>query len=201
MNRFIGITGNIGCGKSTVTTFFSAQPGVLCIQCDSMAKQIMLENRNRKTVAQILRIPEDSTNIAILNRAKAVLFSEPETREAIQNFIHPIVWENAQKTAESADSETLIFLESAIIFEIGWKERFAKIITVVCEEHIQRERLRIKGWGTEEIEKRINIQLPQREKAAQSDFVIRNSSTMGEMRRQAQTVLSELQKLRLKNGL
>jgi dephospho-CoA kinase len=88
-------------------------------------------------------------------------------------------------------------VEAALILEAGGKSRYDKIIVVTCrpEQKIARyaARARISEAAARvEVERRSKAQMTDAEKAGQADFVIDNSGSLEQTRRQALKIYTEL---------
>ena len=197
----IGITGNIGSGKSEVCRVF-ASLGAEVISADALAKE-MEENDpavKRRIIAQFGDglYSEDGR----LNR-KAVarlIFSDDAAKEKLNAIVHPVVLEAIGKRMEAFKKESgqppFIVVESALIYEAGMLEMFDYIVFVdaPAESAIERVMQR-EGASRGDVTERQNAQWPADEKIADADFVIRNHSDVKALEANCKFVYSTLRAL------
>ncbi len=98
------------------------------------------------------------------------------------------------------DPEAVVLAEAALIFEAGAGKRFDKIIVVTCKPEQKAARLAQRMGIDEaaaqiEVERRMKSQIPDEEKARRADYVIDNSGSLEETRRQVEKVFTELKAL------
>ena len=82
--RVIGLTGNLGCGKSTVAGWLS-DLGVAVLDLDAVARQI------RNNDAEARRQIEERFGTIDAGKLAAVVFSDPEALRDLEAILHPLV--------------------------------------------------------------------------------------------------------------
>ncbi len=186
----IALTGNIGCGKSTVASLLAKLPRVVVFDCDTIAKEIIFSRKYNKEIAEIFgygilttHISEYAISDQIDIKMMAMrMFEDPEKKRRLESLIHPLVWEVIAEKIKNLPEHTISIVESAIIFEIGWENRFECVIAAICDENVARKRLRKKRWmSNSEIDSRLRSQLPPHEKARRAQFVIDTNCTLDEL--------------------
>ncbi|HPR63451.1 MAG TPA: dephospho-CoA kinase [Thermoanaerobaculia bacterium] len=192
----IGVTGGIGCGKSTITRFFQ-ELGCPVLSADEVVHEIYAsdaEVREKLSMAFGTRIfsAKGDVNRAIL----AEVFSSKETTRTLNRIVHPAVIRRIQiyhQDLVDRDPSTILVVEAPLLFEAGVEEVFDRIICVTCPEEEGYERFAGAGNTTpEEARKRAGFQLPQEEKARRSDFVIDNSGDRSKARERVLSILNTL---------
>lgn len=125
----------------------------------------------------------------------AIVFADPEKREALTNILHPVIFvrQNAflERVAQE-DPDGIGIVDAALMIETGRYHAYDKIVVVTCTPEQQRERLRARGLTESEIERRIEAQMPVAEKVRVADYVIDNSGSLEETREQVARVVREL---------
>ncbi|MCX6248631.1 MAG: dephospho-CoA kinase [Bacteroidetes bacterium] len=174
----VGLTGNIGSGKSLVSEIFSTF-GVPVYHADQESKKFLaapqvrtkiIERFGEKTVSPSGEI--DRTELA------KIVFSDEKALLALNSILHPLVIGDFWEWRKAYGLHPYIIQEAAIIFESGIAALFDKIIHVSCPKEIAIARV-IKRDGTDgnSVRQRMRYQMEDEEKAALSDFVIRNDGT------------------------
>jgi len=160
-----GVTGNVGMGKTDLCNILGEKDNVRVLDCDKIAKNLVIADKS--------------------------IFKDPVKLKAVEDYVHPKVWEYITGQIEADDKEIYI-IESAIIFEIGWDKRIPNIIVVRCspEEQLKRIRRQHASWTREDIEHRLKYQLPIELKERMAKIVIDNEGTKEGLREKAEKVYS-----------
>ncbi|MDO9635004.1 MAG: dephospho-CoA kinase [Paludibacter sp.] len=169
----IGITGGIGSGKSTLSEYLRSH-GFAVYDTDREAKR--LQNEDSKLIENTKYIFGDNIydNGKLDRQAVAsVVFKNPDLLEKLTSIVHPIVKSDFLAWASKFNSNILIFVESAVLFESGFNELADKIILVTASEDIRIQRIMKRdGVTREQVLSRIKNQIPDAVKALKSDLVI-----------------------------
>lgn len=171
----VGITGGIGSGKSTVCAILQAMNYPI-YNSDQRAKELM-ESDPVIRQALINEFGEKVFDNGTLNRShlSQIIFNDPLQRDRINNIIHPAVRSDFQSWSMQQQA-TIVFQESALLFETGAYQLFDFNVLVVApiEDRIQRVLIRDQ-IEIEAVQLRIKNQLPDEEKIPLADFIIENS--------------------------
>jgi dephospho-CoA kinase len=177
----IGITGGIGSGKSTLSELIRKH-GYLVYDTDKEARR--LQEENQQLVQQIKNIfGEDIYQQGKLDRSKvaSLVFNSPELLKKLTSVVHPAVRQDFINWREKHNSEDLLFIESAVLFEGGLFKLTDKIILVRASEDIRIQRVMDRdGITREQVLSRIKNQIPDTEKAPKSDLVINTNQGLPE---------------------
>lgn len=181
--KLYGLTGNMGCGKSTVAKFLAAKSDVIVFDCDKIAKEVIARDAIRQDVSEIAgaEIFMDG-GMVDWKKLAAIVFSDKQKKLCLENLVHPLVREHIACAAERFSQNTIGIVESAIIYETNWHAAFDGIIVVVCDEKEQVRRLQnLRSMSGKDIRARLNAQLPQREKEQRADFIISTKRSLEEL--------------------
>lgn len=198
-----GLTGNIGCGKSTVARELAMYPYVSVFDCDKISKGIMQDPAHRDKINAILGTnvfnDPDAPYQVDTKLVARIIFSTPEKKKALEALIHPLVFEEVcagiRATLES-DPATVCIVESAIMFETGSVDYFGEIILVTCSVSTQFFRLKTyRNMSPDQIRARLASQKPESLKSARANYVINTDCSQAEL---CQAVLGLYQILRAK---
>jgi dephospho-CoA kinase len=158
----IGITGPIGCGKSTVAGWLGQRPGVVVIDADVVAREV-LEPGEPALAAVIARFGSEllradgSLDRAALGR---VVFADPAALRELEAIVHPAVRPRilAAMDDEAADGGEAVVVEAIRLVEGGLAALCDEVWLVVCDASIQRERLVARGSTADDADQRIGAQ-------------------------------------------
>jgi len=161
MSRVIGLTGPIGCGKSTVAARL-AEHGALVIDADALAR--LVTGPGSETLVMIrARFGEAVLDDrGALDRAAlaAVVFDDPAALRDLEAIVHPAVRLEVEARLGSAEAQAAPFtvIEAIRLVEGGLASRCDEIWLVVCDRPTQRQRLRARGMDPDDAERRISAQ-------------------------------------------
>lgn len=195
--KVIGLTGNIACGKSLVASMFESL-GAKVIDFDDIARTIVEPgepawNEIVDAFGRDILNPDDTINRKALGD---IIFNNPQKREILNNITHPKIVQHTRESVEEYrnDNIDLVIIEAALIVERGGlKDLIEKLLVVIADEESQLERLtKRNGLSREEAISRINSQMPTEEKVEYADYIIDNSGTEEETKKQVKNLWSLL---------
>jgi len=195
----LGLTGGIGCGKSTVAKMLKARGAVL-IDADAIVKEI-LRKGGPGYMAVVKAFGRDilsKSGSIVRKRLAAVVFDDRTARKALELMLHPLVIakrrERINKLKSRKNPPALVVSESALIFEAGTMKEFDKVALVTAPEETRVRRLKAGGWREEEIRERMRAQFTEKRKAALADLVIDNGGTPESTEKQVERLYRALTK-------
>ncbi|GGE27625.1 dephospho-CoA kinase [Streptococcus himalayensis] len=197
MTRVIGLTGGIASGKSTVTAYLRKR-GYQVIDADEVVHT--LQQKGGKLYQALLQ--EYGPNILLpnqeLDRGKlaAVVFANEESLERTNRLQQAIIREElASLKAQHEGSESLLFMDIPLLFELNYEQWFEEIWLVGLSKSQQVERLMARNrLSQEEAEKRIAAQLSLAEKRQRASSYIDNSGSVKQTYAQIDRLLQELER-------
>lgn len=156
----IGITGGIGSGKSTIVQALAAR-GYAVYDCDREAKRIIVENAEvRKAIIALLGteafVPSPqhpftgSYNTSYVSQR---VFAEPELLQQLNAIVHPAVKEDIRVQGAL---KSVLFVESAILFEAGIDSLCDRIVVVDAPEEVRLQRTIARDYHGDATEEHIN---------------------------------------------
>jgi dephospho-CoA kinase len=188
----LGITGNIACGKSLVSSIL-AEAGAEVLDADRIAHEVM--RPGSEVLQQIASqfgeevINDDgSLNRHVLGQ---IVFSDPEALAMLERITHPpTVREVLRRAGQSA--APIVVIDAIKLFEAGLADHCDQNWVVYCDPLVQRQRLMERNQFTDvQARQRIDAQPLQEDKVRRADVVIDNSGDIPETREQ---VLRALQR-------
>ena len=168
----IGLTGGIGCGKSTAAACF-AELGFQVVDADRLARQVLESHvcvshlRERWGPACL-----DAQGVPDRKWIGAKVFADPAERAFLESVTHPEVARLRREA--TADPKHDYVVEIPLLFEKDLAAGFAAVVVVACSDDVRRARLRARGLSDDEISARIASQLSLVEKVKRADAVIWN---------------------------
>ena len=172
----IGITGGIGSGKTTVCKIFESL-GIPVYYADDRAKALMIENKELVNDIKKLLGDEAYFEDGSLNRAYVakIIFKDKKKLKKINELVHPAVAKDGILWQQAQTSVPYTVKEAALLIESGSFQALDYLITVWAprETRIQRV-LKRDGATREEVEARIDKQMPEFEKLKLAQYVIIN---------------------------
>lgn len=172
----IGITGGIGVGKSTVCQIFE-RLSVPIYNSDSRAKFLM---QNSPALVKDIKDTfgwDAYHRNGDLNREylSKIVFNNPQKLEELNHIVHPEVGKDYEQWTQEKKTLPYSIKEAALLFESGSYLKLHKVIVVTCPINIRIERIMKRdGVKRDDILKRIQNQMTDRERLSKADFVIYN---------------------------
>lgn len=183
--RWIGLTGGIATGKSTVSNWLKAK-GYAVIDADELARLVVAPGSEglRQIVSHFgAEILDDDGNLD-RRRLGALVFADREKLLDLENMIHPLVQAQVQSLRNRYEREgkEFVFYDVPLLYEKKLQDQFDHIIVVAADEEIQKARMRARDALNEnEIESRLKSQLPMSEKIKVAHSVVENNGTREEL--------------------
>lgn len=171
----IGISGNIGSGKSLIVKILRLL-GYPVFIADDISKNHLFDLKNRNQLIQILgnQIINSERELSTKEISK-IIFSNKDKKLDLENFLHPLVLNDFELW--SKNQTKIHFMESAIIFEKKLEYLFDYVIHISAPVDVRIDRCLKRGDGSiEDIRNRIMNQNEDSIKIKKSDFVIYNYS-------------------------
>jgi dephospho-CoA kinase len=177
-----GLTGNMGCGKSTVAKYLQKYEDVCVLDCDEISKKILFEAKNKQKIKNILGNEVIKDGVVDGREVSKIIFDKPVKKKLLENFIHPLVWQKVEEKIQNEKENKIFIVESALIYELKKEKDFEGIIVVTCNKKEQFERIKKRSnWSDEEIKKRLKNQLASEDKEKKASVVINTSCSLEEL--------------------
>jgi dephospho-CoA kinase len=195
----VGLTGNVASGKSTVAELWRKR-GVPVVSADDLAREAV-EPGTSGLAAVVERFgPAVLRDDGTLDRARLRdrVFADSEARADLESILHPRIQalRDAWVARQRACGARLIVAEIPLLFEAGLEGEVDRIVLVHAAESVRGRRLEERrGLGPEAARRIMSAQMPSEDKKARSHFVIENETDLDALRRRADAVLEELQRL------
>ena len=180
----IALTGSIATGKSTVASLLALN-GMRVIDADTISHEILDENASwvRDTFGG------EYLSGSKVNRPKLgeYIFSHPEAKKILEDFLHPKIKEEIRKRSEKQDSFKFPYLIDIPLFFENNNYDIKDSVVVYTPSDIQLERfMKRNGYSKEDSLKRIATQLPIEEKRKRATWVIDNSKNLKHLQKEVE---------------
>lgn len=168
-----GLTGNMGCGKSTVAKLLKKRKNICVLDCDQIAKEILFDVKNKSKIEKILGKGISEAEI---------IFKDPIKKQKLEKFIHPLVWQKVREKIEKGPKNIIYIVESALIYETQMESNFKGIILVTCNKKEQFKRIKERNsWTDKQIEERLKNQMSDKNKKKNVFIKIETDCSMKEL--------------------
>ena len=158
----IGLTGPIACGKSTVARWLGERRGVVVIDADLVAREVLAAGTPETEAVYArfgegLRGPDGELDRSALGR---IVFADPAALRDLEAIVHPAVRPRilAKLDAAAAAGAVAVAIEAIKLVEGGLAELCDEVWLVTCEPEVQLERLVERGTGADDARSRIAAQ-------------------------------------------
>ena len=189
----LGLTGDIGCGKSTVAALFE-EAGWQTFDSDYIVRKLLAEDHEVQS-----RIREHwgdevfNKDTSVDRKAVASrVFSDASELKWLENILHPIVIERWKSTLDS-EPELPWLVEIPLLYEKRLETYFDLIVCVHSVPNIVEARMVTRGYSRLEILQRREQQIPIDEKVERADHVISNSGSFDFLKLQIKKLIEQIE--------
>jgi dephospho-CoA kinase len=188
----IGLTGGIGTGKSEVARILQGLGAVL-VNADQVGHEAYQPHSEiwQEVVKAFGEEILQSNGEIDRKKLGSIVFSHPQHLARLNQIMHPrmaaIVARRIERLRE--EGALVVVVEAALLFEAGWDSLVDEVWAVDSTVEVVISRLQARnGLSEEEIRKRINSQMPAKERLVRSDVVINNSGDVANLERAVQSL-------------
>ena len=194
--KIIGLTGGIGSGKSTVSSYLSTL-GVPVFDADASSRAAV--KKGSPCLAKIVDFfgPDCLLESGELNRPWVAdkVFHSKEVLKQYEKIVQDQVWAEAQQflAAHREKGTDVVLLDVPLLIECGWYKLVDSVWLVKVSKEVQIRRAMLRDGAAEEaVKARIGAQMSLEEKEKYAHVVIDNSGTIDKTQTQAAEQLRKL---------
>jgi dephospho-CoA kinase len=180
---YIGLSGGIGSGKSTVAKMFG-ELGAVIIDADAIAREVLEPGQvGYESVLQAFgdSVLDKSGNIDRKKLAE-IVFQDQSQLAALESIVHPAVIARVAQIRESLPDSAVVIYDTPLLVEKQLQNQFDKVVIVTADESVRKERLLHRGLERLDIDARIANQATDSQRAQVADFVIINNESIDQLR-------------------
>lgn len=185
----IGLTGGIGCGKSTVATLFSSY-NITCIDADQISRQLTAPTA--PTLKPIIQhfgpsicLPGGSLDRAVMRN---IIFNDPNAKQWLEDYLHPLIREEMREQSSIADSPYCLII-IPLLAESAPIDFINRVCVVDSEPSTQLSRTMSRDNVSSKTAQAImDQQVPRAKRLKLADDIINNNSDLRMLKTQVHTL-------------
>ena len=178
----VGLTGGIGCGKSSFCAAFS-RLGVAIIDTDEIAHQLSHPNSDANQLIAQQFGKQSLLDDGALNRTwlRQLIFNEPAKKKQLEAIFHPFILQVSKEQIQKVSQlHRYCILAVPLLFEVSeFQQLVDYTIAIDCEESEQINRVMQRSHlSLDEVQKIITAQMPRNQRNTLADYVVNNNGTL-----------------------
>ena len=193
----IGLTGNLGTGKTTVSEIMAGLGAVL-INADKLGHELFQPDNPTyheiiATFGEKILTPDNEIDRQKLSQ---LVFADTAALTRLNQIMHPKMYQIAQKRIERYRNQgaKVVVLEAALLIEANWVALVDEIwVTTAPEAAIVKRLTDQRGLSKKQILERLHSQMSSEEKTKQANVVINTDCTINELKAKMAKLWQKLQ--------
>ena len=186
----VGLTGGIGCGKSTVADLF-AERGATIVDTDVIAHALTAPQGAAMPAIVADFGPDFAQPDGALDRARmrTLVFSDATARARLEAILHPRIRAATAAAGQAATGAYVIYVVPLLIESGNWRERVTRVLAIDCGEDTQIARvMQRSGLSADEVRAIMATQVTRTERLAAADDIIDNEAGLEALRGQVEAL-------------
>ncbi|MGA9666311.1 MAG: dephospho-CoA kinase [Gallionella sp.] len=181
MTLCVGLTGGIGCGKSTIAELF-AQHGAGIIDTDQISHRLtQIGGAAIPAISKAFGKDFITADGALdRDRMRGLIFSDMSAKQCLENILHPLILEHAKaQLQQMQDAPYIIIVVPLLPESASFRQLVQRVLVVDCDEDTRIARVvRRSGMTVPEVHAIIAQQTPPTERLQMADDVIHNDADL-----------------------
>jgi len=186
----VGLTGGIGCGKSTVADLFAAL-GATIVDTDVIAHALTAPQGAAMPAIVAEFGPDFAQPDGALDRARmrTLVFSDATARARLEAILHPRIRAATEAAGKAATGAYVIYVVPLLIESGSWRERVTRVLAIDCSEDTQVARVMQRSHlSADEVRAIMTTQVTRARRLAEADDVVDNDAGLDALRTQVQAL-------------
>ncbi|MBD8628587.1 dephospho-CoA kinase [Oxalobacteraceae sp. CFBP 8753] len=186
----VGLTGGIGCGKSTVADLFAAL-GATIVDTDVIAHALTAPQGAAMPAIVAEFGPDFAQPDGALDRARmrTLVFSDATARGRLEAILHPRIRAATEAAGQAATGAYVIYVVPLLIESGSWRERVTRVLAIDCSEDTQVARVMQRSHlSADEVRAIMATQVTRARRLAEADDVVDNDAGLEALRAQVQAL-------------
>ncbi|MHB1246949.1 MAG: dephospho-CoA kinase [Sulfuriferula sp.] len=186
MTRYVGLTGGIGSGKTSVSRIF-AELGAGVVDTDEIAHALTAPDgvavpAIRREFGDEFMTPDGALDRAAMRR---LIFEDDAAKAHLESILHPMIRERALSAAAQS-SAPYVMLVVPLLFESGnYRAVIKRVLVVDCDEQLQVARtMQRAALSEEQVRAIMSHQWSRAERLAGADDIIVNNGGLEDLQQQ-----------------
>lgn len=189
MKRVVAITGGIGSGKSTVLGMVREE-GFAVLSADEVNKKLLCD---KKYLSELEKLFPDAFSEGVFDKRKLsdIVFNNDSERLKLNALAHAYIGDIIRGEIDKAKG--IIFIEIPLLVESGLSDVLDDIIVVTSEKDVRVKRVEERdGVDESKVAERMNVQSSDESLIALATYVIKNDSTLDELKGRVAEVVESI---------
>jgi len=186
----VGLTGGIGCGKSTVADLFAAL-GATIVDTDVIAHALTAPQGAAMPAIVAEFGPDFAQPDGALDRARmrTLVFSDATARARLEAILHPRIRAATEAAGQTATGAYVIYVVPLLIESGSWRDRVTRVLAIDCSEDTQVARVMQRSHlSADEVRAIMATQVTRARRLAEADDVVDNDAGLDALRTQVQAL-------------
>ena len=190
---YLGLSGGIGSGKSTVAKIL-ANLGAVVIDADVIAREVLEPNQAgyQRVIEVFGESILDSDRRIDRKKLAELVFQDSDELAKLEAIVHPAVIARVAQIRNSLPESTVVVYDTPLLFEKNLQGQFDKVLIVVTDSEHRKTRLIERGLEIKDIEARIANQATDAQRRTVADFVIENNGSPEQLQDQVTKVWQQI---------
>jgi len=189
----VGLTGGIGCGKTTVADLFGAL-GASLVDTDLIAHALTAPGGAAMPALVAAFGPGVAAADGAMDRARMreLVFADPQAKQRLEAILHPRIRDAALAAAAAASGPYVMFVVPLLVESGNWRQRVTRILAIDCPEQVQIARVMARnGLAEAQVRAIMATQATRDQRLAAADDVITNDGGIDTLRPQVARLHAE----------
>lgn len=187
----VGLSGGIGCGKSTILGFFR-EAGWRTVDSDAVVRELLATDAEVQAQLRSRWGEAVFTDGAVDRGAVAKrVFGHEGDLKWLEELLHPLVRESWLASIDQAPCANWL-VEIPLLFEKRLETRFDLTVCVFSPPDVVADRMVARAYTEAQIEQRRKQQMPLEEKIERADYLISNAGSLEFLKQQTTRLIEQI---------